>query len=648
MWGQGLRRRDRFSALFAAALEAELREPGKIVFDSSRSGAKIEPEQEDLDEFLDTYPHLFPGGRGRAAFRSGRDQSPAQGLYGEIPAPVPGVLHQVDMLLKEKGRATREIRAVLVTGGGNDIDVVDVIDSRNANRTYIERYDGLIRKFAHDSVLRLLKRIRQVCPNAVIMYLGLYPGLSNSSDRAAIRDYYKYENDNDVLWWLNEHVHTCQDVNQLINEAVNRAQWLVGRWTYWACRAVDDMCRDDATRGPGVLFVPSGFQDQHAGFAPNSHLHQDYVLPTSDAAHAERTQRIPRSGLLDDLRSARAQAYAESLGVGQFTRSEAGALRDRLDGPLALRGELDAYAKGKQGARARLLNELAREIHRIQHGLIASLAHPNEKGAKAYTRLAVERYVAHRRLVLQLERDEEPTVVVDGGVHTVTERTSALLARCDLRSDGSLSADIGHLNVDSVTLRVRTAADSDRNLGEPFFLVITSQPGGHTLHERYLLTFSPYARPDIFDSDADPIGKPYPYLEPGAVNRLTVALDGERHLERITGCYVLLGDDPHPNGSASIRSRYGLRWRPEEVQLEVNGRLVRTLNLFGQSFGPGDRVDFQWPAPAPVVANPELNAPAFPRLNPIPPSASPQRAALNPPPQVGRLATDRRAGGETE
>jgi hypothetical protein len=92
MWGQGNRRQDRFSALFTGRLRARVGQPGVLVWDSSRSGAKIGALPGERESFVDAYPFLFPDAATRRAFLDDRDESRALGLYGEVPATFPTVL----------------------------------------------------------------------------------------------------------------------------------------------------------------------------------------------------------------------------------------------------------------------------------------------------------------------------------------------------------------------------------------------------------------------------------------------------------------------------------------------------------------------------------------------------------------------------
>ena len=208
MWGQGLNHDEKFKTWVTRfGLRNELNAVAGIVYDRSRAGAKIIGSIKGRQEFVDTYPELFPNGAGLDAFKAndkaadgvGRNESPATALYGEIPSTYPTVGAQVDLLSPTNGKT---IDYALVTGGINDIGPEDIINPQIHDGTYIENYDKAIFDIGYTQVLALLQRVRAKCPKAVIFYFGFYPGLSYDSTTSKIRDYFEYENNDDFKWWL--------------------------------------------------------------------------------------------------------------------------------------------------------------------------------------------------------------------------------------------------------------------------------------------------------------------------------------------------------------------------------------------------------------------------------------------------------------
>lgn len=598
MWGQGLTNPDKFKTLIAQALSVQLKKTAGITYDGSRSGAAILGSASGRADFVDTYPELFPNGTGLNAFKAnsasdgvGKDETPAWGLYGEVPSTYPTISAQVDLLSAADGR---NIDYVLMDGGINDAGPEDIVNPQVHDGAYIENYDGVISDIAYTRVLELLTRVRSKCPNAVIFYFGFYPVMSYDSNTSKIRDFFQHEFNDDFQWWFNEYIYEVTDINRLINQGQNRALWLHGRWQYWTRQAVAAANYSDVGE-PGVLYVPSGFAESNAVYANRPYLWQDYKDPTTDPAQATRVARIPRNKYLD-LMVQLAGLLPIGPSIGEPT-AEASTLDAAIEGPLALKRELRDYNSGDHdGARDGLTRELKAEVHRIQHGHIASLSHPNVAGALHWAGLAMERHNRHRDTLARIVQE-----TTGGAVGPAT--LDAQLRRYNLRTGRGLAADAGHLEVDSLCLRVTTAEDSEQNLAEPVYLAVhTKDPNsGITDTLSYLLTFRPYIKDSLFIAGIPAI-KPYPYFEPGAVNRLTVATDGDLILTDIVGCAIVLGEDPYKG--KKMASHYGVTWRPETVALEINGREVVRLTPFGQAFGPGQQLDLGWPGPAPAAPKP--------------------------------------------
>src|SRR5450755_2253075 len=134
MWGQGLRRSERFSELFTAAMQREAGKTGDFFWDRSRSGAKISEQDQERDNFIDAYPFLFDIAA-VTSFNNG-DEEAATALYGEEPATFPTIRGQVAMLPPADGKT---VDVALVDGGANDINIVDVFNPQVADNEYVER-----------------------------------------------------------------------------------------------------------------------------------------------------------------------------------------------------------------------------------------------------------------------------------------------------------------------------------------------------------------------------------------------------------------------------------------------------------------------------------------------------------------------------
>lgn len=205
-----------------------------------------------------------------------------------------------------------------------------------------------------------------------------------------------------------------------------------------------------------------------------------------------------------------------------------------------------------------------------------------------------------------------------------------ILKKYNLRNHRSLAADVTNLDIDSMAVIVKTAPNSSRNLGLSASLVLTLRPQASGVLTEFPLTFTNYVNPLNVVEGGDPIGKPYPYLEPGVTNRLTADTAGlwPLKLSDIDACAIVLGPDPWKNSPDDIRKRYGLTWAPDSVTLEINGTPVKTTELFGQKFGPRSHVDLGWPTPDPNFKPPVL-----------------KRAMIRRVRKLGKLTTNPRAPG---
>jgi hypothetical protein len=604
MWGQGLNRQDRFTAQIARALPQILGTQQAVVSaDTSRSGAQIRGRSDERTTFVDRFPALFPNQAAIEAFLQGRSEQPAVRLYGEVPAPFPTIRGQIDLMTDALGAT---IDVALVDGGVNDINVEDIVNPQVSPHEYIERWDGQIRPVGHDDVLELLGRVRRKCPNALVLYFGFFAPMSYRSDTDDIRDLFKYETDDSIGWILNE-IFGCEDVNAAILEAVTRAVWLQGRWQYWTRQAVVDANSDNTIRGPGVLFVPSGFNPDNSAFGNTPFLWQDYRAPTGDPAEAVRRQRCPRAAQVDDLQNLYDAVVDNPLAPQPPSDEAIQRMHDAIDGPTSLKTAMRAWIADHTRANLVTMTQSVRdEILRIRHALIASCGHPNPQGASSYANHAIERIAEHRAVTQRIMQESRPRVPAVAQPETLDQMLTRYRLR---RRQLPLAADATHLDVDSLAVLAVTAGDSDQNFFPDVWLVLTTdEGGGRTRQRQYLLNF-PYHT--YLWGAVGPVGpntwwvyKPYPHFEPGATNRLTVATEGRLRLEQITASSIMIGGDRLQRLTA--KQGYGRLWRPQTVRLEINGRQVVDLNLAGQAFGFLSRLDLQYPVPAPQAPTLQL------------------------------------------
>lgn len=621
MWGQGLPRDKRFSQLFVDMLPLlTKKKPAKIVWDSSRSGAQIRgrgarivdhrpgrdpnaiPGGSDAQKFLDRYPKYFKSAAEREDFLSSIDETPASFLYGEVPAPFPTVNGQVHMLSDELGK---RIDIVLVNGGLNDLDDEDIINPMVETGTFVERWTGAIRSVAHDDVFDLLKTVRRKCPNAIILYFGFFAVLSEESDTEKIRAGFKHEYNSDIAWWFNENVYHKTNVNDMISEAITRSLWFQSEFQNATRLAVVDANRDDAIRGPGIIFVPSMFGPGQSMFASSPFLWEDYTDPTSDPARTDRVVGCPRSDRYGDL----LDLHLNLLGGPPPSRSDVLDLRKKINGPTSLRKEMKDWADGPDSRREGISRHdplptaLMDEIGRIQHTLIASCFHPNLNGAKAYAESAVGRFREHQKTVRDASVPRQP------GEPVPLEET---LRRYRLRSSGSLLRDAGLLNVDSIEVWASTLASSDASLLPDIWLIVsTRNAAGKETQKKYRVNFK-YTHREAFGLRF--VTKLYGHFEPGTSTRLPIDTAGSLRLDEITGTALVVGPDPYAGDGTS--HAYGTVWRPSFVALHLNGVRVAAATGIQSDLGPGHWVDFEYPEKQLNFVPPKLDP--WKPLKPVP------------------------------
>jgi hypothetical protein len=613
MWGQGVARNDRFSVLTAQGIGALHRRDGRVVFDESRSGAQIKVRNgSDREDFVDTHPGLFHTPDEVRAFLTRDDDSPAKLLFGEVPASFPTITWQVEKGLSDA--LADDIEVALVCGGGNDIGFESILDSRENRGTFVDSFTGDIRQICFQDTLELLRKMRTRMPSAVILLFGYYSPFSYESSVGALRGYFKHELNSPVKWWLNARANEINiplpsgmDVNEAVAEARVRSVWAQGLATYWLRRAVTEANQDAALRGPGIIFVPSGFYPGNSVFAPHSMVADDYTHPASDPMQSERQRRTPRFDALSDMRD-----FLFRVVMNNFKGAKA--LRERIDGPTSMKTAL--FNRRRERGRTPA-EHLAGEIHRIQRALIASFVHPNTQGARQYANMAVARFKLHRDTLASLppEHLSPPLLNNPGGAESLDHR----LRRFNLRRSRFLRGDVGHEFIDAIRVTVTTDSRSDRNFPADVFLALVlkqmrqaAPPVRDQRHEQVALQLNMqyYRRVDLQEGDLD-VTKFHPEFEPNRTDEFSVDVSGHIQSRRVLlrdviGVQLVVGDWPDR----------GRTWMPTDFTLDINGIEVLSRNLRGTSLHPRGHIDLGYPAPIqetpPVFSSTVLQQREFP------------------------------------
>jgi hypothetical protein len=316
MWGQGIRRRQRFTELITNQLAADVGRNPVIAHDRSRSGAQINASREQRGEFLVTFPELFTNRPQRQRFRDG-DEGRATQLNGEVPATFPTISWQVDNLSDANGKT---IDVALVTGGGNDIDFVSVVNPQKFPGAFIEEYDGAIRRIGHDEVLELLGRVRTKCPNAVILLIGYHKPLSYSSQANEIRAFFKKEGGyGDLAWWAND-TFNFVNVDRKVEEARIRSEWAVGRAQHGCDRRSPTPAAAGRCAGQGCCSCRcsgTGPAPRSGKASPSSTTTTRTRQPIRSRPRGRRPSRGPTSWTTSTGPTASSLLVVRSAGVGR-------------------------------------------------------------------------------------------------------------------------------------------------------------------------------------------------------------------------------------------------------------------------------------------------------------------------------------------
>jgi lysophospholipase L1-like esterase len=590
MWGQGIARGKEFKSLVVRVVGKGHGRLARMVYDRSRSGAQIIlRDGNEREVFVDRYPQFFKDDESERRLTELGDESVASKLFGEIPSSLPSISKQVELIDREVGAS---VNVALVAGGANDLNFEDIVNPSVHTDGFIENFHGSIRQVCHDDMATLIRAIREKCPRAVILVFGYFPALSYESAPAKIREYFKYELNSTVKWYLNELLN-IEDVDRLVYQARVRAVWAHGWSTYWLRRAVLEANRDSAVRGPGIVFVPSGFRAVNAAFASRPFVHEDYRAPVTDSMEVLRRQNLPRHDAITDL----ARMFLQLLASDNYKGAKA--LRGKINGPRSLEQAL--FTRSEVGGKSpkTLLNE---ELHRLQRALIASFFHPNEWGAARYADLAESRYVRHRKTM-----DALPKLPVDDtAVVQIGESLGERLTRFGLRGPGPIQADVGNQFVDAVRVITETANDSDRNLGSDVYISFTLLPkAGQPRTVSWQLNFQ-YREIRAPIVDARFLDRFYPQFDPGRKDDFAIDTGGSVEIADIVGCRIRLSP-PRPGTWKGV----GNTWRPKTITLDINGVTVAERTFAGKSFGPGDTIDFDYPEPASDPGAPEVVSHVF-------------------------------------
>ncbi len=256
MWGQGL-----MPPLNPSHFEGQQKYFFKIVEWLQNEGKVQEFDMADFQ----AHSGAIIGTSGQKSSEAilSRDDAPNKEVYdlfyGEVPDAFPTVLRQLDKL---KGGDTIDL--LIINGGPNDVGILNSVEFSDVFKEGLR----LIDEVASVKLPVLLKEARKKCPNALIIYTGYYPALSERS--SAIRALDELNIFAPVLRFiaLDEFLgglFLAFNHERLKKQGVSFHQRMLARFREQIAKF--NLNRDPSS--PPILFCPSGFGLSNAMFAPN-------------------------------------------------------------------------------------------------------------------------------------------------------------------------------------------------------------------------------------------------------------------------------------------------------------------------------------------------------------------------------------------
>jgi hypothetical protein len=573
MEGQGLLDKDKFTTKASQEIGRVLGRPVDMVVNTARSGAPIRAagtaaeEKKKRAEFVNTYPSLFHSAKLRTDFIEEDIQEVAFLLTPELPATFPTISYQVRRMGERFSESTRRsIELVILGGGANDLDFQEYLNPENHRDDYIKFYEDKFEEYFNRRAKALIINARQLFPNAVIVYTGLYTPFLPDVSNGAVKDLFEDESGKPG-WqiWLNNNIIEIKNVDQLVLEAQYRSQHGLTRGLYWMRRTIAEVNEDPKLRGPGVLFVHPQFARENTVFESNSFIHKEYDLDkVNDAVRSVRENLCPRNQFREEMEAVLFQLTVAT--EPQLDKEKIRTLMEKLGGPTSLLNAFQVVIDEPSSLnRANAIKLIAEDLKRIYNARRASFLHPNEKGAQRYTDMIVRRYkeryrqIRFREDLLKLQASSSPT-------QTISVKVS--MNRYGFRAPLSMRSITQHMEIDSIRLDVTTASDSEKSFIDELILDM----GGKN---RWVLTT---------------LVKPtQPRLIPGTTDTFTVDAMGV-HLGSLRHFIIerrFVGPEIFREVGPDIL-------KPTRIILHVNGKVVFDVPFFGNLPRDG-KLTFNYP-----------------------------------------------------
>lgn len=214
--------------------------------------------------------------------------------YGEIPSGVPSVLAQLKSL-----QSAEQIDLLFINGGPNDVGITR---STKSERDFDDALRDII-EIAENRLPVLLKKARDTCPNAIIIYSGYYAAISPESDMPPLiqvaTDINTFGSALAFLqvYWVGTEFVYALNKKRLKKQGIDFHHQMLARFR----EQISDFNHKYGAELGGILFSPSGFSPSNAMWARDEWVSAPGNDPNPDVTHIrKRLCKIVDDADIDD------------------------------------------------------------------------------------------------------------------------------------------------------------------------------------------------------------------------------------------------------------------------------------------------------------------------------------------------------------
>lgn len=501
MWGQGLRREDKFAERAIVEIGKILNKTPKMEINSAHSGAPMRADADARKRFYETNTYLFKTNNDRIRFLNDNNQSIAQKMYGEVPSTFPTIDYQVADISRTTA-ATVDL--VIINGGPNDLDFREFLHPKKHRENFTNHYDNLLEEYCYKRVRSLVRQVREKFTQATIIYTGyfapFYPDKSNGDVKKLL---YHLRGSEGYEVWINENIG-IEDADQLVLEAQHRALYGLTRSLYWTSKAITEAVSNNALQGPGIIYIHPQFKPENAAFEPRSFFHNEYKLSDiKDPAKEDRESGTFSVRQFTKMHQLRAGLIANVSPVSFRPVSQE--MLQNIAGPASLMKALRDFnsSPGNGNFRKTLIKELEKDMSRIINARRGSFLHPNRDGAQRYFDEIIQRYKDRIHDVAN-QRDFGLFGNLNGNEQ---QKMTTILKRYGFNQFLNQPSVFPHLmRIDSIAVDIYTLEDTEKRMYDNIFLRLDNN---HVWQLNFpynfkIMAFNPTKSPEILARQFEP------------------------------------------------------------------------------------------------------------------------------------------------